>query len=124
AGRGHAGAMANLGNAYAEGDGRARNMTEAIRWWQLAAGKDQPQAQYRLGHQYYLGENVAQDLRARANGAPPLNDVTVIPAGENGPMRVVVRVPEEQPPGLYQGLILDQRTDAPFGVLGVRLGQR
>jgi hypothetical protein len=65
---------------------------------------------------------VVQDLRRRENGAPPLNDTTVIPAADNQPLRVVVRVPKEQPPGLYQGLILDQRTDVPIGVLGVRLG--
>ncbi|MEZ5931661.1 MAG: hypothetical protein R3F54_06895 [Alphaproteobacteria bacterium] len=65
---------------------------------------------------------VLQDLRARESGVPPLNDVTLMPAREGEPMRVVVKVPEEQPHGLYQGLILDQRNDTPIGVLGIRLG--
>ena len=65
------------------------------------------------------GPLVVQDLRSRENGAPPLEDVTLVQAGAGGALRFVVRVPAEQPPGLYQGLILDQRTDAPVGALGV-----
>lgn len=62
---------------------------------------------------------VVQDLRSRENGAPPLEDLAVIQAAGDEPARIVVKVPSEQPPGLYQGLILDQRTDAPIGVLGI-----
>jgi hypothetical protein len=65
---------------------------------------------------------VMRELCARESGAPPLADVALIPAAGDEPARVVVRVPAEQPPGLYQGLILDRRSDAPLGVLGVRLG--
>ncbi|MGI9434869.1 MAG: hypothetical protein ACR2Q4_08590, partial [Geminicoccaceae bacterium] len=65
---------------------------------------------------------VVQDLRSRENGAPPLDDIDLIQAGSGEPMRFVIKVPNEQPPGLYQGLILDQRTDAPVGALGVTVG--
>ncbi|MGI9508831.1 MAG: hypothetical protein ACR2QJ_05730 [Geminicoccaceae bacterium] len=65
---------------------------------------------------------VVQDLRSREQAAPPLDDITLIQASNEAPARIVVKVPNEQPPGLYQGLILDQLTDAPIGSLGVKIG--
>ena len=65
---------------------------------------------------------VVQDLRSRELAAPPLDDITLVQASDGAPARIVIKVPNEQPPGLYQGLILDQRTDAPIGALGVKVG--
>lgn len=62
---------------------------------------------------------VVQDLRNRENNVPPLEEVTLVQAGADTSLRFVIKVPNEQPPGLYQGLILDQRTDEPVGALGV-----
>ena len=64
---------------------------------------------------------VVQDLRSRENGVPPLEDVALVQEGADAPLRFIVKVPGEQPPGLYQGLILDRQSDAPVGVLGVTI---
>ena len=63
-----------------------------------------------------------QDLRSRERDAPPLDDMRLTKAAKGEPVRISVNVPKEQPPGLYQGLILDQRTDASVGVLAIRVG--
>lgn len=66
-----------------------------------------------------VGGFVVQDLRCREAGRPPLSDVFMQQAGVGGPGRLTIKIPDEQPSGLYQGLILDQRTDAPIGALSV-----
>lgn len=63
----------------------------------------------------------AQDLRSRESGKPPLDDVVILPAEPDGAVRLRVTVPSEQPAGLYQGLIVDARTDAPVGALSVTI---
>ena len=75
-----------------------------------------------FGGNQEVASPVIQDLRSRELAAPPLDDVTLVGASDGAPARIVIKVPNEQPPGLYQGLILDQRTDAPIGALGVRVG--
>jgi hypothetical protein len=64
------------------------------------------------------------DLRAPEPDKPRLTDVTLetVPAEERVCIRV--RVPDDQPPGVYSGLILDARTNLPRGTLSVRLSPR
>jgi hypothetical protein len=60
------------------------------------------------------------DLRAPDGEAPRLGGVTIERPGED---RLVVRlrVPDDHPPGLYSGLILDEATSLPRGTLAVRI---
>ena len=38
-----------------------KDQTEAVRWYQLAADQDFPQAQFNLGYAYDVGQGVPQD---------------------------------------------------------------
>lgn len=59
---------------------------------------------------------VAQELRAP--GADPIDAVAL--EGLDPP-RLRVRVPPEQPPGTYSGLVLDAETNLPVGTVELRL---
>src|SRR6185437_11439349 len=61
------------------------------------------------------------DLRAPEPDKPRLEDVTVTADPDGERVRVRVRVPEGQPPGVYSGIILDERTSLPRGTLTVRV---
>ena len=64
---------------------------------------------------------VVQDLRCREAGKPPLSDVVMQQTGFGEPCLLSIKVPDQQPSGLYQGLIVDSRTDAPVGALSVTI---
>ena len=59
--QGHAGAQANLGVMYANGDGVPQDAAEAVRWYRLAAEQGHAQAQFNLGIMYDTGRGVPQD---------------------------------------------------------------
>jgi len=65
---------------------------------------------------------IVQSLRATEPDKPRLTDVTLRPADEDEVLTLRVRVPDGQPPGVYNGLIIDERTSRPVGTLSVRVG--
>ena len=65
-------------------------------------------------------------LREVDAAIPPLDDVAFEPGGDDtdgshGGICLRIRVPEEQPPGLYSGVVFDRDTGHPQGTLAVRL---
>ena len=74
--QGDAEAQYNLGLAYANGIGVAKDLEEAVKWYRKAAEQGDVQAQYYLGNAYGLGQGIAQDeeeavkwlLKAAAQG--------------------------------------------------------
>src|SRR5438445_6420860 len=46
---------------YVEGKGVPQDNKEAVRWYYLAAGQGDPEAQNNLGVMYFNGQGVAQD---------------------------------------------------------------
>jgi hypothetical protein len=65
-----------------------------------------------------VGPLVAHGLRAADPEKPRLTDLT-LEAG--APFRLRIRVPPEQPEGLYSGLIIEERTSRPVGTVTVRI---
>jgi hypothetical protein len=62
-----------------------------------------------------------QDLRAPDPQAPRLTEVTIEGFPEEDRVVFRIRVPDDQPPGVYSGIILDERTSLPRGTLSVRI---
>jgi len=65
---------------------------------------------------------VVHSLRAAEPDKPRLTEIALEPASEEGVRRLRIRIPPEQPPGVYNGLIIDGRTSRPAGTLSVRVG--
>lgn len=63
---------------------------------------------------------IVHSLRAGELDKPRLTDVTLRPA-DDGILRLRVHVPAGQPPGVYNGLIIEERTSRPVGTLSVRV---
>lgn len=61
--QGDAGAQFNLGVAYENGRGVAKDEREAVRWYRLAAQQGDADAQNNLGGMYAFGRGVAKDDR-------------------------------------------------------------
>ncbi|GHT42081.1 hypothetical protein FACS189443_4690 [Planctomycetales bacterium] len=59
--KGDAKAQCNLGVAYYQGKGVAKDYAEAVKWFRKAAEQGDAQAQYNLGVMYGKGEGVAKD---------------------------------------------------------------
>jgi hypothetical protein len=59
------------------------------------------------------------DLRDVDPDKPRLRGATVVATPDG--VRIHVQVPADQPPGVYSGVILDERTSLPRGVLTVRV---
>lgn len=59
-------------------------------------------------------------LRAAEPGKPPLLDVVFEPAGDQL-ASLQVRIREDQPPGTYTGVVFDQETGQPYGILCIDL---
>ena len=51
-----------LGNKYYQGEGAPKDITEALKWWRLAAEQGNTIAQVNLGGMYGKGEGVPMDL--------------------------------------------------------------
>jgi TPR repeat protein len=61
AGQGHPGAQANLGSAYYNGQGIARDVSKAAEWYRKAAEQGHARAQFSLGYMCEKGEGVPRD---------------------------------------------------------------
>src|SRR5262245_7261479 len=55
-------AQAQLGDAYAKGEGVTNNYSEAAKWYRLAAEKGSAEAELGLGQLYEAGQGVSKDL--------------------------------------------------------------
>jgi hypothetical protein len=65
---------------------------------------------------------VVHALRAVDPEKPRLADVVLERGGRGEPLTLRIRVPADQPPGVYNGLIIDEQTNRPAGTVSVRLG--
>ena len=54
-------------------------------------------------------------------GTPPLSDVACLSASGDGRPVLAVEVPDDQPPGLYSGVIFDAESGEPRGSVTVRI---
>ena len=61
--QGNSDAQYNLGLMYENGDGVARDDTEALKWYRLSADLGDAKAQYKLGLMYNNGKGVPQDYK-------------------------------------------------------------
>jgi len=61
------------------------------------------------------------DLRASEPELPRIRGVIVEAVPEEERVAIRIRIPDEQPPGTYSGIILDERTGLPRGTLCVRI---
>jgi len=61
--KGYEVAMYRLGEMYAEGNGVAKNVQEAIKWYRMAAEKGNRSAMYSLGEMYAKGNGVAKNAQ-------------------------------------------------------------
>jgi hypothetical protein len=67
------------------------------------------------------GTLVVQGLRAVDPEKPKLADVVLRPATRDDPPTVRVRIPDDQPSGVYRGLIVEEETSRLVGSLTVRI---
>ena len=61
-------------------------------------------------------------LRAVDPEKPRLADVVLEPEARGQPLTLRIRVPSDQPPGVYNGLVIDEQTSRPAGTVSVRIG--
>jgi hypothetical protein len=66
---------------------------------------------------------VVHALRAVDPGKPRLGDVRLEPGAKDEPLTLRIRVPADQPPGVYNGLIIDAQTNRPAGTVSIRVGE-
>lgn len=64
---------------------------------------------------------VVQSLRAVDPSKPRLSDVDIVGARGDEPLTVRILVPAGQPPGVYNGLIIEEETSRPVGTVSVRI---
>jgi hypothetical protein len=64
---------------------------------------------------------VVHDLRAPEADKPRISGVVLETVPDEERLILRLRIPAEQPPGIYSGIILDERTSLPRGTLTVRL---
>ena len=68
------------------------------------------------------GEVVVHDLRATDVEKPRIQEVTLERANEDRGPRLRIRIPDDQPPGMYSGLMIEQESNLPVGSVTVRIG--
>lgn len=82
-------AIFEIGRRYTDGEGGERDLTEAVRWYEMAAERGHAPAQYRLGNFYEKGHGVAQDqamaarwyvMAAEAGNALAMHNLAVLNA--------------------------------------------
>jgi len=66
---------------------------------------------------------VIQALRAVEPDVPRLDDVSFTAGSEGDPPLLCIRVPPSQPPGTYNGLLIDPQTSRPVGTVSVRVSR-
>ena len=59
--KGDVNAAFNLGTLHQHGDGVAKNLPEALKWYRIAAERGDRESQSRLGAMYLNGEGTAKD---------------------------------------------------------------
>ena len=64
---------------------------------------------------------VVHDLRAPEADKPRVTGVALETVPDEERLVLRLRIPAEQPPGIYSGIILDERTSLPRGTITVRL---
>ncbi len=64
---------------------------------------------------------VVHDLRAPESDKPRITGVGLETVPDEERLVLRLRIPADQPPGIYSGIILDERTSLPRGTLTVRL---
>lgn len=65
--QGDAAAQCNLGLCYYNGNGVAKDLTEAVKWFRKAAEQGYAVAQYNLGECYRVGDGVPKDMTEAVN---------------------------------------------------------
>jgi len=66
---------------------------------------------------------VVQALRAADPDIPRLDDVSFASGTDGDPPLLRVRIPPSQPPGVYNGLLIDRDTSRPVGTISVRVSR-
>jgi hypothetical protein len=66
---------------------------------------------------------VVHALRAVDPEKPRLADVVLEPGASGKPLTLRIHVPADQPPGVYNGLVIDEQTSRPAGTVSVRVGK-
>ena len=70
----------------------------------------------------HAGRHLAvQALRAADELLPRLSDTVVEDAGDDGPVTVRICVTRGQPPGVYNGMIIDEATGVAVGTITLRI---
>ena len=67
-------------------------------------------------------ELVAHALRAVDAEIPPLAGATFVGDRAGGPVTLRLAVPDDQPEGIYNGVVVDAASNRPVGTLSVRIG--
>jgi len=62
---------------------------------------------------------IAHALRAMDPNLPRLEDVSFVPASDGGAASLRIRVPPGQPPGIYNGMLIEEQTSRPAGTVSV-----
>jgi len=107
-------ATARPGGAASDGADRTRVRVEIASPWPTEVALDlHPDAGRR--------PLVVHALRAIEPDKPRIDSVSFHGRSTDAPATVRIRVPAEQPPGVYSGLIVDEETAAPAGTLSVRV---
>jgi hypothetical protein len=89
----------------------------------IEVASSQPtEVSFDLRHEAAGSPLIAHALRAVDPDAPRLDDVSIVGHGLEEPLVARIRVPDGHPPGIYNGLILDESTNRPVGSLSVRVG--
>jgi len=65
---------------------------------------------------------IVHALRAMDPDTPRLSQVTFQRESDDEPGHLRIEVPADQPPGIYNGLIIDEKTSLPVGSVSVRIG--
>ena len=64
---------------------------------------------------------VAHALRNTDERIPRITDVAIAPSVDGGPVTVRIALAAELPPGVYNGMVIDEATSLPVGTISVRL---
>jgi hypothetical protein len=77
------------------------------------------EASVEFGELSDLSGIVATELRSLGDGVEPIRDVTLRALG-NEPPQLTIRIPEHQPAGTYNGLLLEKDSQKPRGAISCR----
>jgi hypothetical protein len=70
------------------------------------------------------GKRVAvQALRSPTPGPPRISDVALSGDGVDAPLTLRIAVPDDQPAGIYNGMVIDEDSGLPLGTVSLLVGQ-